>query len=271
MGRDDASGNPVALNVAVCVKQIPGPDEPPAFDPVTRTLVRDGALVFDESDAHGVELALRLVEQHGDGSVVLLSMAPRGELSGLKTPLAMGADRGVVISDPLLAGTDALGTAKVLAAAIARSGAQLVLAATESADGYTGTVPVAIAELLRWPAISFVNHLELTADDLVAHRQTDAGYDEVHCALPAVISVTAGSVEPRYPTLRGIMGAKSKSIELLTVADLGLDPGAVGVRGARQEVIAIDDAPQRERGRMIVDDGSSHEEIIAALESWKLI
>ena len=137
------------MNVIVCVKQIPDPAAPGALDGATNTLKRDGKLILDDSDAYGVEMALQLVDKAGGGEVSLVSMAPNGETSGLRTALAMGAAKGVLISDPALQGSDALTTAKVLAAAITRlGGADLIIGATESSDGYTGTVPEQIAELL---------------------------------------------------------------------------------------------------------------------------
>src|SRR5512144_1928490 len=130
------------MNVVVCVKQIPDPAAPGALDPSTNTLKRDGKLIMDESDSYGVEMALQLVDRAGGGEVSLVSMAPNGEVSGMRTALAMGAAKGVLVSDPALLGSDALTTAKVLAEAIGRLGAaDLVLTATESTDGYTGTVP----------------------------------------------------------------------------------------------------------------------------------
>ncbi len=139
------------MNVVVCVKQIPDPAAPPALDPGTKNLVREGKLILDDSDAYGVEMALQLAEAAGGGEVTLVSMAPNGETSGLRTALAMGAAKAILISDDALAGSDALGTAKVLAAAIKRAEPDLVLAATESTDGYTGTTPVQVAELLGCP------------------------------------------------------------------------------------------------------------------------
>jgi len=142
------------MNVVVCVKQIPDPAAPPALDPTTHNLDRTGKLILDDSDAYGVEMGLQLASGEGD-EVILVSMAPGGETSGLRTALAMGAARAILVSDPALAGSDALGTAKVLAAAIKRAQPDLVLTATESTDGYTGTIPAQIAELLGLPSITF--------------------------------------------------------------------------------------------------------------------
>src|SRR5687767_15652626 len=136
------------MNVVVCVKQIPDPAEPGSLNPSTKTLKREGKLIMDESDMYGVEMALQLVDAAGGGEVGLVSMAPNNEVSGLRTALAMGAAKAVLVSDPELSGSDALTTAKVLAAATQRLGeADLIIAGTESSDGYTGTVPEQIAEL----------------------------------------------------------------------------------------------------------------------------
>src|SRR5215469_7969910 len=227
------------MNVVVCVKQIPDPAAPQSLDPATKTLVREGKLILDDSDAYGVEMALQLAEQAGGGEVTLVSMAPNGETSGLRTALAMGAAKAILVSDPLLAGSDALGTAKVLAAAIKRAEPDLVMAATESTDGYTGTTPVQVAELLDLPSVTFAKKIDVSEGSVRVERQTEAGYDEVECPLPALVTVTAGVVEPRYPSFKGIMAAKGKPVDQLTVADLGLDAGQVGAAGSRQEVTDV--------------------------------
>ncbi|MFN3216115.1 MAG: electron transfer flavoprotein subunit beta/FixA family protein [Acidimicrobiales bacterium] len=257
------------MKVAVCVKQIPDPADPGAIDPETKTLKRDVKLILDESDSYGVEMALQLVG--GDGEVVLVSMAPNGEVNGLRTALAMGADRAILVSDDALAGSDALGTAKVLAAAIARAEPDLVIAATESSDGYTGTVPEQIAEVMGLPSVTFAKEVAIADGTVSVKRQTEAGYDEVTCPLPCLVSVTAGVVEPRYPSFKGIMAAKSKPVDQVGIADLGIDASAVGWAGGGQEIIEIAPAPAREAGEVIEDDGESFGRIVAFLEELKVI
>jgi electron transfer flavoprotein beta subunit len=259
------------MNVVVCVKQIPDPADPGQLDPSTKTLKRDGKLILDESDSYGVEMALQLVTAAGGGEVSLVSMAPNGEVSGLRTALAMGAASAILVSDPALQGTDALGTAKVLAAAIGRTSPDLVLAATESSDGYTGTVPEQIAELLGLPSVTFAKEVSIADGVAQVKRQTELGYDEVECPLPALVSVTAGVVEPRYPSFKGIKAAKSKPVETLTVADLGLDASQVGWAGGGQDITDIAAAPARQAGEKIEDDGTAHERIVAFLEGLKVI
>jgi electron transfer flavoprotein beta subunit len=259
------------MNIAVCVKQIPDPAVPGKLDP-DHTLDRSGKLILDDSDAYGVEMALQLAEKAGGGDVVLVSMAPNGEVSGLRTALAMGAARAVLVSDDALAGSDTLGTAKVLAKAIERAGdVDLVLAATESTDGYTGTVPAQLAELLGWPSLTFAKHVEIGDGAVTIQRQTEAGYDTVAAPLPAVVSVTAGVVEPRYPSFKGIMAAKNKPVDTVTVADLGLAADEVGWTGARQEIVSVGAAPEREAGEKVEDDGEAFQRIVAYLEQLKVI
>ena len=264
-------GEYAGVKVAVCVKQIPDPATPGRLDPTSHTLARDGRLILDDSDAYGVEMGLQLVDAAGGGEVVLVSMAPRGETGGLRTALAMGADRAVLVSDEALVGSDALGTAKVLAAVIGRVAPDLVLAATESTDGYTGTTPVQLAELLGLPSVTFAKRVEVAAGQLRVRRQTEAGYDEVTCPLPALVTVTAGVVEPRYPSFKGIMAAKTKPIEVLSVADLGLDAAAVGWAGARQEITEVTASEQRQAGEVVEDQGDAHEAIIRFLEHVKVL
>ncbi|HEV2369912.1 MAG TPA: electron transfer flavoprotein subunit beta/FixA family protein [Acidimicrobiales bacterium] len=259
------------MNVAVCVKQIPDPAAPGELDPTTKTLKREGKLILDDSDAYGVEMALRLAEKAGGGEVTLVSMAPNGETSGLRTALAMGAAKAILVSDPALAGSDALSTAKVLAAAIKRAEPDLVVAATESTDGYTGTTPVQVAALLGLPSVTFAKSVDVGEGKVKVNRQTEAGYDEVECPLPALITVTAGVVEPRYPSFKGIMAARSKPVDQLTVADLGLSADDVGQKGARQEVVDVAPAEERKAGEKIVDEGDAHERIVAFLEELKVI
>ncbi len=259
------------MNVVVCVKQIPDPAAPGSLDPTTHTLNRTGKLILDDSDSYGVEMALQLAPTDAGNEVVLVSMAPNAETSGLRTALAMGATRAVLISDDALAGSDALGTAKALAAAIKRVEPDLVIAATESTDGYTGTLPVQVAELLGLPSVTFAKKVSVDGSTVKVERQTEAGYDDVESPLPAVVTVTAGVVEPRYPSFKGIMAAKSKPVDTLTVADLGLDPSEVGAAGAGQEITDVSEAEARSSGEIVEDEGDGGQRIAEFLEELKVI
>jgi electron transfer flavoprotein beta subunit len=183
----------------------------------------------------------------------------------------MGADKAILVSDPALQGSDALGTARVLARALARANADLILAATESTDGYTGTLPVQVAELLGLPSITFAKRVRIADGKVLVDRQTEAGYDEVESPLPALVTVTAGVVEPRYPSFKGIMAAKSRPIEQLKVADLDLAPDDVGWAGAGQEIVSVTPAEARQAGEIVVDEGDGHQRIVAFLEQLKVI
>src|ERR1700730_2498368 len=259
------------VNVVVCVKQIPDPATPGSLDS-DNTLKREGKLILDESDSFGVEMALQLVDKAGGGEVTLVSVAPNNEVSGLRTALAMGAHKAILVSDDALSGSDALGTAKVLAKAIERAGdVDLVLAATESTDGYTGTLPPQVAERLGWPSLTYARKVEIADGKVTIERQTEAGYGLVAAWLPAVVSVTAGVVEPRYPSFKGIMAAKNKPVDQVTVSDLGLSADEVGWTGARQEVTKVEPAPARQAGEKIEDDGETFQRIVEFLDNLKLI
>ena len=235
------------MNVAVFVKWVPQPEGTPELGPDHR-LVRagvDGAL--DPGDEYSVEAALQLVEAHG-GEVTLISMGPDEALPAVQRALAMGAHGATLITDERLSGADALVTARVLAAAASRRPADLIIAAVESTDGYTGTVPVTVAEVLDLPAVTFVTRLSFEEGELRATRQTPVGTEDVACTLPAVVTLTAGANEPRYPSLKGIMAAKSKPLDRLIAADLGLDDLALV---ATQTVTAVEEAPVRAGGEVV--------------------
>jgi electron transfer flavoprotein beta subunit len=259
------------MNVVVCVKQIPDPADPGVLDPETRTLKRNVKLILDESDSYGVEMALQLVDAAGSGQVMLVSMAPNEERGGLATALAMGAESAVLVSDPALVGSDALTTAKVLAKAIGDTAPSLIIAGSESSDGYTGTVPEQLAAVLDLPSVTAAKSIEIDGDSIKVQRQTDAGFDDVECPMPCVVSVTAGVVEPRYPSFKGIMAAKNKPVDVKTAADLGFDADQVGWAGSGQEIIEVADAPAREAGEKIEDDGEAFNRIVSFLEELKVI
>lgn len=252
------------MNVIVCVKQIPDPATPYRLEEGTNWLVRPEEQILDDTDRYGVEMGLQLAESNG-GTVTVVSMGPTGSGQGIRQALAMGADEAVIIEDDSLRGSDALTTARVLAAAIGRREFDLVIAGTESTDGYSGVVPQMIAEILDLPALTYATKVETGDGSVTIHRQTVAGYDVVTSGLPAMVSVTAGVVEPRYPTFKGIMDAKKKPIETLSMGDLGAD------RAPEQLVLSIVDAPERTGGRRIEDDGDAHEAIVALLAERKVI
>lgn len=241
------------MDVVVLVKYVPDPTGTPKLGE-DFLVVREGTDgTLDPGDEYAVEAGLQAVEAHG-GEVTLISMGPEVAMSAIRKGLSMGAHRGVLITDPALRGADALATARVLAAAVARGPYDVIFTGSESTDGYTGTVPMAVAGLLGIPALTFARKVEVGEGSVRIERQTDLGYDVIEAPTPALVSVTASAAEPRYATLKGIMAAKSKPVEQLSLADLGLDAGAVA---PTQRVVGITPAPPRARGEIIQDgDGA---------------
>jgi electron transfer flavoprotein beta subunit len=233
------------VNVVALVKFVPSPQGTPQLGPDHRLVRTDGAL--DPGDEFGLEAALQLAQATG-GEVRVISMGPEVAATAVQRALAMGADNGVLIADETLAGADALVTARVLAAAIGRAPFDLVVAGVESTDGYTGTVPATLAGLLGVPSATFARAIESQDEAIRIERQTETGYDVVVCPLPAVVTVTAGATEPRYPTLKGIMSAKSKPVDHVSAADLGLRPEDLA---STQSVVEVTDAPAKARGEVI--------------------
>lgn len=252
------------MKVVVCVKQIPDPASPYTLEPDSHWLVRPSEQVLDDTDRYGVEMGLQLAQAH-EGTLTLVSMGPAGNMQGIRQALAMGADKAIVVDDAELRGSDALTTARVLAAAIESEGFDLVITGTESTDGYSGIVPQMIAELLDVPALTYATKIDIGDGSVTIDRQTDLGYDVVEASLPALVSVTAGVVEPRYPTFKGIMDAKKKPVETMTVSDLGVSTEI------EQTVAAISDAPERSGGEKIEDEGEAHLRIVEKLEQAKVI
>jgi electron transfer flavoprotein beta subunit len=255
------------MNIVVTVKQVPDPNVAPQFD--GDRLKRQGvAGVLDPGDEFGVEAALQLATAHG-GEVTVVSMGPESALEAVRKALSMGAHKGVLISDEALAGADALTTAKVLAAAIKKVGFDLVIAGVESTDGSTGVVPQMVAALLDVPSATFAKSLEVKDGTLHINRQTEKGYDVVEATLPAVVTVTAGVNEPRYPSFKGIVEAKKKQVDQLKVSvleTLSLEGGAM-----TQTIDQIADAPHRAAGEVVEDDGTGAAKIADFLAQAKAI
>ena len=254
------------MKIAVCVKQIPDPAAPYDLDPDTSFVVRPNDQVLDDTDRYGVEVGLHLVEEIGEeATLTLVSMSPSGSLQGIRQALAMGADRAIIVDDDALRGADALTTAKVLAAALNEDGFDLVIAGTESTDGYAGVMPQQLAELLNVPALSFARKVERDGDKIRIERQTQDGYNVVEATLPALLTVTSGVVEPRYPNFKGIMQAKKKPVETKTCAELGVEPAV------QQVIQSVELIPARQSGEVIEDEGEGYLKIIEKLEEAKVI
>src|SRR5581483_3785099 len=210
------------VNIAVCAKCVPTSSVTIEIDPNTKRVVREGIpKELDPAAASAVEEGLRLVEAHG-GEVTVVTMGPPDAVDDLRKALAMGAEKGILISDEALAGSDTLATAKALAAAIKKGEFEIVICATEATDTYSGLVPGQIAEMLGYPLLSFAKEVQVEGNKVTVHRQSPGGYQVVEAELPVLITTTSGINEPRYPSLKGIMGAKRKEIAEYKAADLGL-------------------------------------------------
>jgi electron transfer flavoprotein beta subunit len=258
------------MNVVVCVKQIPDPNAPGKLDPRSKRLVREGVdLVLDPGDEHAVEAGLQIVEKQG-GEVTVVSMGPPKAMDAIRRALAMGAARGILITDAALENSDALSTARAIAAAIKDREFDLLICGTESTDGSSGAVPAQLAEILGLPLLSFAKKLEVSDGKAVIDRQTDEGYDVVEAPLPAVVTVTGGINEARYPALRGIMQAKNKEVKQLGVADLGLE-GKAGQAALTQEVVEVVPAEARKAGEVVEDKGEGAKRIADFLQELKVI
>lgn len=249
------------MDVTVLAKYVPNPQGVPDFG-TDGLVIREGVEGgLDPTDEFGVEAGLGVVERHG-GEVTVVSMGPEIAMAGVRRALAMGAHRSVLISDDGLRGADVLVTARVLAAAIRRRSFDLVIAGTESTDGYTGTLPVEVAELLNLPSVTFARKLDVADGVIRVVRQTPAGYDVVECPLPALVTVTSGANQPRYPTMKGIIQAKQKPLERLSLTDLGLTAGDTS---SSQVVVSVMDAPSRAAGEVVHWD----EETVGRI--WELL
>ena len=259
------------MNIVVCVKQVPDTWAEKKLDPTDKTLDRasvDG--VMNEIDEYAVEEALRLKEAHG-GEVTILTMGPAKAVETIRKALSMGADKAVHLSDDALHGSCAVQTSYALAQALGTVEFDLVITGSEATDSRNSVMPALLAERLGLPQMSLAKKVEVDGTTLRVHRQTENGYDVLECSLPAVVSVVEKINEPRYPSFKGIMAAKSKPVDELKVADLGLDAAQVGAAGAGQEIIAVDDAPAREAGEIIVDEGEAFTKIVEFLDGLKVI
>src|ERR1700760_201045 len=250
------------MKIAVCVKAVPDAAAGRRIDPSTNRLDRSGELTISEWDTYPVEEALKLKEAAGDGEVVVVSMGPERAMDALRKALAMGADRAVLISDASLEGADLLGTSKALAQTLEKEGADLVLFGQQSADGGGACLWAAVAERLRRPVVSQVSELSLDGGSLTGKRQTEFGYDTIRAPLPAVVAVADSINTPRYPSLKGIMGAKKKPQETV---------GADGAEAPGTTVVALNPPPARGESRQIADDGGAAEQIVEFLAEKRFV
>jgi electron transfer flavoprotein beta subunit len=257
------------MKIAVCVKQVP--EGSGRIDPQTKRLDRSGEGALNPFDANAVEEALRLKDAGGEDEVVLISLGPAKAQDALRKALAMGADRAVLVSDDGAAGSDLVATSYALAKALEREAPDLVLFGQQAADSDGAVLWAAVADRLRLPVVSQAAEVTHNGGTLTVKRQTEFGYDVIETPVPAVVAVSDAINEPRYPSLKGIMGAKSKPQETLSLADLGVEAERVGEQGSRTEVYALSDPPPRGDSKKIEDDGNAAQAIVDFLAEKRLL
>ena len=258
------------MKIAVCVKQVPDANAVRRIDPGTSRLDRSGEGALNATDINAVEEALRIKEAHG-GEVVVVSLGPAKAVDSLRKALAMGADRAVLVSDDAAAGSDLVATSYVLAKALEREAADLVLFGQQSSDSDGAVLWAAVADRLRRPLVSQVADLTVEDAAVSGKRQTEFGYDIIAAPLPAVVAVSDAINEPRYPSLKGIMGAKSKPMETISLADVGVEVDRAGEPGSRTRVVSLAPPPPKTDQVKLDDDGSAAEQLVAWLAERKLL
>jgi electron transfer flavoprotein beta subunit len=258
------------MKVAVCVKEVPDASAPKRLDPQTLRLDRTVEGALNSFDSHAVEEALRLKEASG-GEVVIVSMGPERALNSLRRALAMGADRVVLVTDEAAPGSDLVATSRVVAAALEREQPDLVVFGQQASDSDGAVLWAAVADRLSLPLISQAATLELTDGKARSKRQTEYGYDVIEAPLPCVVAVSDAINEPRYPSLKGIMGAKGKPQETVSLGDLGISGEEAGEAGSATEVYSVSEPPPRGDTLKIEDDGGGAEKIAEFLAERKLL
>ncbi|MFJ1763341.1 electron transfer flavoprotein subunit beta/FixA family protein [Amycolatopsis sp. NPDC088138] len=259
-------------NIVVLVKQVPDTYSERKLSGADHTLDRESAdAVLDEINEKAVEEALKIKEA-GEGEVTVISVGPDRATDAIRKALSMGADKAIHVSDEALHGSDAIATAKVIAAAIGKvEGYDLIIAGNESSDGRGGAVPAILAELLGLPQVTYAREVTVDGTTIKAVRETEDGLTHLEANLPAVVSVGEKINEPRYPSFKGIMAAKKKPVETFTIADLGVDAGEVGLANAWSTVTEATPKPPRTAGEKVEDEGDGGTKVAEYLVGQKLI
>lgn len=258
------------MKIAVLVKEVPDTWSDRKIDESTKRVDRGGDVVIDEINEKAVEAAL-LVKEANDGEVTAVTMGPKNALDAVRKALAMGADAGIHIMDEALGGSDAVQTSAALAAALASREFDLVIAGNESTDGRTAAIPAMLAERLGLAQATFLRTLSVKDGTVSGERMVEDGHVEVSAPLPALVSVTEQIAEARFPNFKGIMAAKKKPVETLTLADLGIEASEAGGENSWSVVDTVTAKPPREGGTIIKDDGTAGQQLADYLASAKLI
>lgn len=252
----------------MCVKHVPTGTL--RMRPDSGTLDRSGPGELNATDKNAIEEALRL-KDGGDAEVVLLTMGPGAATESLRTGLGMGADRAVLVVDDALAGSDLVATSRVLARVLERESPDLVLFGQQTTDGGGAVLWAAVAERLQLPFVSQATKLTLGDGLVQIERETEVGNDRIEATLPAVVAVSDAINEPRYTSLKGMMGAKKKPLDTLTASELGIGTDALGVAGSQTVVLGVGAPPVRAGAVTIEDDGTAAQAIFDYLAERDLV
>jgi electron transfer flavoprotein beta subunit len=259
------------MNIVVLVKQVPDTEGDRKLNPSDNTVDRAAVdPVINYIDEFAIEEGLRLKEEHG-GEVTILTVGPERATESIRKALSMGADKAVHVSDDALHGSDAVATAKALAKALGTLEWDLAIAGSEATDARGAVVPAMVAEILGVPQLTQARKVTVDGSTVTIERVTDTGYQKVEGSTPAVISVVEKINDPRYPSFKGIMAAKSKPIDVKALADIGLEAGEVGLENAWTQVASFENAPPRAAGQTVKDEGDGGSKIADFLASKKLI
>src|SRR6188474_324506 len=259
------------MNIVVCVKQVPDTWSEKKLDSVDSTLDRAATdPVMNEMDEYAVEEALEIQEAQG-GEVTILCMGPDAASETVRKALSMGADKAIHVLDDSLHGSDAVATSLVLAKALGTTEFDLVMLGSESSDARMSVIPAMLAERLGIPQLTFAKEVTVDGTTVAIKRMTDDGYQAVQASLPAVVSVVEKINEPRYPSFKGIMAAKKKPVATLSLADLGVDAGEVGLAHALTTVTSASPKPPKSAGEKVTDEGDGGDKIASFLVGQKLI
>jgi electron transfer flavoprotein beta subunit len=259
------------MNIVVLVKQVPDSGSQRALDAADNTVARASAdNVINEMDEYAIEEALTVKEAHG-GEVTILTVGPDSATDAIRKALSMGADKAVHVSDEAIHGSDAVQISAVLAAALQQMEYDLVLCGAEATDSQMSVMPALLSERLGIPQLSGARKLTVDGGTAKVERQTDGGYWALEAPLPAIVSTWDTINEPRYPSFKGIMAAKKKPVSTLSLADLGVDPSAVGLANATTQVLDFAGRPPKGEGVKVNDEGDGAEKFVGFLASQKIV
>ena len=263
------------MKICCLVKEVPDAAVQKRIDPGTKRLDRSGERNLNPFDTHGIEAAMQ-IREGGNAEVdeiVAVTMGPESAFRALHKAVSLGADRSVHLTDDTLAGSDVAATGYALAKLLEKESPDLVLLGQQSDDGECYTIGAVVADHLKMPSLTQVIKIDVEGGKLRCERQAEYGYDTVEVDLPAVISVGDAINEPRYPSLKAIMGAKKKQLDAVAIGDVGIEAGQVGTDGSKTKVLGLNPPPAKEAGEIIEDEDTNEtvEKIVAWLDERKLI